>query len=129
MKIKSQSSIEFLILVGVIFFFFLGFLIAIQTSINDKVKEKNNLLLKNTAYKIQDEINFASESSDGYEREFKIPDKIGSKDYDIDIIANMVYLKTIDNKNSIALPIPVITGNIIKGDNLIKKINNTIYLN
>lgn len=126
---KSQSSIEFIILVGFVLLFFIIFFLVIQINIGDKIKERKNLAVKEIAFAIQDEINLASKSTDGYQRRFKIANKIGEEDYYAKIIDGIIYVKTSDGKNAIALPVSNVTGDILKGDNLIRKENGGIYLN
>ena len=128
-KKKAQTAIEFVILVGFILFFFTAFFLAIQENMSDKINEKQNLMLKETALAIQDEINLALESSEGYYREFKIPDKIGNRDYEVSLVEDSVYLRTNDGKYAIALPIAKVTGEIVKGRNTIKKENGEIKIN
>lgn len=126
---KSQGALEFLGLTMALIFLFVLLFISVNENLGDKIEKKHNLEIQEIAYTIQDEINLASKSSDGYIREFKVPDKVDEKDYSADIIADMVYVKSSDNKNAIALPVPSISGNIVKGDNIIKKQNGVIYLN
>jgi len=78
---------------------------------------------------VQDEINLALKSSEGYNREFKIPEKIINQDYDINLTGGLVYIITEDEKSAIALSIANVSGQIKKGYNLIKKENGIIYLN
>ncbi len=130
MKIKkAQAAIEFIILVSVILFFFTIFFMLIQENMSDKIQERQNLELKEIGITFQNEINLASKAGDGYYREFKIPDKIGNKDYTISITENMVYLKTSDNKNAVAFPVLDINGQPLKGTNKIEKQQGEIYLN
>src|SRR3989344_2161499 len=95
-KKRAQTAIEFVILVGFILFFFTTFFLAVQGNMSDKIKQKQNLMLKETALAVQDEINLALDSSEGYYREFEVPEKIGNQDYDISLVDDMVYLKTKD---------------------------------
>lgn len=125
----AQSSIEFAVIVAFIMFFFTAFFMVINENIADKTKERQNLGIKQTALVIQDEINLASKSSEGYSREFKIPEKINDKEYEINITERMVYARTSDNKSAIALPVQNVTGDVLKGLNRIRKINGMIYLN
>ncbi|MFA5174471.1 MAG: hypothetical protein WC438_04795 [Candidatus Pacearchaeota archaeon] len=126
---KAQSSIEFMILVGVVIFFLVVFLGAIQGSMSDKLKEKQSIMVQDLASSVQDEINLASKSSDGYYRNFNIPEKINGRDYSIEILEEMVYVKTNDNKNALALPLASVTGNVVKGENIITKQNGEVVLN
>jgi hypothetical protein len=130
MKYKnSQTSIEFVILVGFVLFFFTTFFITIHGNMSDKIKEQQTKLVINVASTVQDEINLAFESIDGYYREFAIPDYIASKSYDIDITEGVVYVRTTDNKHAVALPVQNITGQVQKGDNIIRKENGIVKLN
>lgn len=126
---KSQTSIEFIILLGFAFFFFIVFFAVIQGNMSDKVRENQNQAMKEAALSVRDEINLAHESSNGYQREFQVPQDLAGKDYNINITENMVYLRTLDGKNSIALPVAQLIGNVQKSSNIIRKQNNTIYLN
>lgn len=126
---KSQTSIEFMILLAFVLFFFVLFFLAIQEINADKIKERKNLRIKEIALSVQDEINLALETSDGYYREFEIPEKIEEQEYDINIVEDMVYIKTQDAKYAIALPVAEVAGQIVKGQNYIRKENGIVYLN
>lgn len=125
---KSQTAIEFVILIGFLLFFFTVFFLTIRENMSEKIKERQNLLVRDIAIIVQDEINLALEASDGYYREFKIPQNINGKDYDIDIVESMVYVN-LQDKHAISLPVANVTGNIAKGSNIIKKENGEIKLN
>jgi len=80
-KIKlSQSAIEFLILTGFLLFSFTIFFGVIQGNMSDKLKERQDLAVKSVAITVQDEINLASQSMDGYYRQFKIPEEINGRE-------------------------------------------------
>lgn len=69
------------------------------------------------------------ESTEGYSRQFKIPKRAGSLDYEITIDTGIIYIKTTNDKHALAIPVPEIIGNINKTENKIEKINGNIYLN
>ena len=129
MEKEAQSAIEFVILIGFILLFFTMFFLAIQENMSDKIREKQNLALKEVVLTVQDEINLAFKSSDGYSRKFKLPEKIGNQDYDINIIEGMVYVRTKNEKYAMALPIVTVEGEINKGSNDILKEKGMVYLN
>jgi hypothetical protein len=126
---KSQSAIEFLGLTMAIIFLFTLLFVSINENMGDKISEKNNEGLKEIAYIIQDEINLAQKSTDGYNRVFRVPLDINGQDYSVDIAGEMIIAKTSDNRHAISLPVPIISGNIIKGNNYIKKEYGNITLN
>lgn len=126
---KSQTPTEFVILLGFVLLFFIVFFVIIQGNISDKIKEKQALAVKEIALTAQNEINLALEVSDGYYREFKLPENANGQDYNITIIENIIYIKTSDNKHAMILPVINVTGNITKGMNTIKKENGEVKLN
>jgi len=126
---KSQSAIEFMILIGFVFFAFVSIFVAIQVSTADKIKEGQDLRIKEIVIDVQDEINLAFQASNGYYREFKIPENINGREYEINIIEDLVYLRTDDGKSAIALAVQNVTGDVIKGENNIKKEDGIVKLN
>ncbi|MFH0711690.1 MAG: hypothetical protein V1889_01335 [archaeon] len=126
---KAQAAVELIIIMGFLIFFFIIFTGIIQSQIQEKSKEKKTIIIKDIVKTVQEEIDLATESTDGYKREFKIPDKIINDDYDISIFEGIVYAKTTDQKHAIAVNIKNITGNISKGTNTITKQNGIVYLN
>ncbi len=126
---RSQTAIEFVILVGFVLFFFAAFSLVIQGNMSDKLREKKTLAIKEIALTVQDEINLASESIDGYSRSFKLPENLNGQEYSININEGMVYIITTDKKYAMALPVANVTGNVNKGLNTIKKDNGKVMLN
>ena len=126
---RAQAAIEFLIVLGAVLFFMSIFILAIQKNHQDKIYLQQNIQVKEIALTVQNEINLALESSEGYSRQFNIPEKAGSLDYDIIIDSGIVHIKTTNNKHALTLPIAEVTGNINKTQNKIEKINGIILLN
>ncbi|MDP2925048.1 MAG: hypothetical protein Q8N99_01620 [Nanoarchaeota archaeon] len=126
---RSQSSIEFIILIGFVMFGFLLFFLFINEMGGLKNKEHRNLELKNLAMSIKDEISLASKSSDGYFRQFYIPNNLQGKEISVNITGEMVYINTIDQKEGIAYPVQAVNGQPILGNNTIRKQGGEIYLN
>ena len=126
---EAQSAIEFMILVGVVLFAFSLFFLTINENISDKIGARKNLNIKIIAITIQDEINLAHQSSEGYQREFKIPVDLRGEGYEVNLLDGTVYVKTLDNKYSVAFPIANVSGDVILGTNIIKKENGVIKLN
>src|SRR3989344_3747452 len=100
---RSQTAIEFLILIALILFFFTTFFLAIGENISDKSRENINKIINEVAITVQDEISLATESGDGYSRNFRILFDINGLDYDISITDGYVYIKTDNTKDAIAL--------------------------
>lgn len=124
---RGQSAIEFVIIFGFVLFSFVVFFAIIQNNQAEKNKEKERIIVQNVALDVQDEINLAAESSDGYSREFKTPLNILGKDYEINITDNFIQVKM--GVHVITYKVFQVTGLIQKGPNIIKKENGTVYLN
>jgi len=141
---KSQTAIEFVIMISLLIFFFAVMVMIINYNLSDKYREKEEVVVKDIAYSIQDEINMASKATDGYCRPFKLPAKVLGKDYEVNIDSgdpSLVEVKT--SRVSIVLPLPpkinVVNNGEDKatirkqgetpGENIIEKKNGEVYLN
>lgn len=125
----SQSSIEFIILVAFLLFAFVVFFLIIQENMSDKIRERVNIQIKEISLSVKDEIDFAFSSSEGYRREFKIPENLNGQNYNIQIVEGFVAIDTLNGKYALALPVQNVTGQINRGDNVIKKENGVVLLN
>jgi len=126
---KGQTAIEFLVLMGFLLFFFAGFFLIIQGNLGEKIQENQNLLVQDVAAAIQTEINLAWQSSEGYLRVFKISEKIGNLDYEASITEGDVYVRTTNGKYATAVSVPPVVGDLVKGENTIRKQGGLVYLN
>src|SRR3989344_4067374 len=125
---KAQSAIELVILVSVMLFLFASMLAVFQQDLQKKAEEKRSLEIQGLALQIQSEISIAATASNGFQRTFNIPQTIINEDYNISIVANSIYLETEDKKHAISLEIQNVTGEITKGDNIIRKTAGIVYL-
>ena len=91
---KAQAGVEFIMVASALFFFMSLFFLAVQENLGEETKERENLLLREIALIVQDEINLALESGDGYERNFEIPRKVRTLDYEINVSEGVVYIRT-----------------------------------
>lgn len=124
---KAQSIVEFIVMFGALLFFFVIFMGVIQLNISDQNKEKREAILQTIAIGVRDEISLAAKSSDGYLREFFVPENILGASYEINITENIVVAKT--ERHNVYYDVFNVTGQVQKGQNTIKKENATIYLN
>ncbi len=125
--IRAQIAIEFILLVSVTFIMLLIFLKAVGDQADELNEKKEFIIVKDLAYKIQYEINMATQVKSGYNRTFFIPEKLDNKDYTITPTENKI---TISLKNSeFTITIPEINGSIKNGSNTITNIGGVIYLN
>ena len=128
--VRAQSAVEFVILVGFLAFFFLIFLLVIQSSTADERWENRNALTQELALEIQQEIGLAAGSSSGYVRQFNLPVKISGLTYTAEIVENtIVYVHTDNGEHALSLPVSYVNGNLVIGVNTIKNIDGVVYLN
>jgi len=125
--IKAQIAMEFILLVSVAFMILIIFLTSVRNQAIDLNERKDFVLVKDLAYKVQYEINIATQVKSGYNRTFFIPEKLDNKEYTIKIEKNELTIKL--EKLEFVLDIPEINGNINKGDNTIKNLGGVVYLN
>jgi len=129
MKKLSQSSMEFLILIG---FAFLAVILIVALSANEVKKfrdQKEFFLIKDLALKLQKEVSIAASVEDGYVRSFTLPEKLENiVDYFIIIKNNPLTINS--SKTVFSAAIPNTAGkNFTKGINTVEKINGQIYVN
>lgn len=128
-NLKGQSAIEFVILIMAVLFLFVGLLYFIYGKIADSKAEAVTVAVNEIALTIQDEINLAHGSADGYSRQFFLPSNLNGFDYTAQILDGSVFVRTDNGKNAVALPVLNVTGDILIGNNLIYKLQGIVYLN
>ena len=126
---KAQSSIEFVIIIGVLLFFFSSFTIFINQSLADKAREQRTNTLNELALNVQEEIALAREASDGYYRVFVLPDNVVNVPYNVTLGDSYVYFYTLDFDLTISIPVSNVTGYLKIGSNTLEKIDGLVYLN
>ncbi len=126
---KAQSAIEFIIIIGVMMTIFLIFTFIFQSNLTEKTKAQRGLMVQDIASNVQDEIELAYASTDGYFRQFEIQEKIINIDYTIQLVDEVVYIYTADNQHALALPVKNVTGQVQKGQNTITKQEGIVCVN
>jgi hypothetical protein len=129
MEENGQSAIEFIILVGAALFFLAAFLLVVQLQLSDRSKAQKDVVLNEIAFQVQDELVLASEASDGYSRTFVLSETIIGLQYDIDIDGSVVYVRTQNGAHALTLPVVNVTGNVLKGVNLVRNVGGEVFLN
>ena len=125
---KSQVSVEFLILVSVLILISVvltSVLVPLKiASTSEKLDEEANQLCKSIAFEIDTAFNLGS----GYERSFFLPEKIIGRDYEVAVQNHSIWI-TIDNKAwSCNIIVEKIHGNVKPGWNKINNTNGALYV-
>ena len=126
---KSQTAIEFFVLVGLVGLTIVVFMLASLGQIKEFQDKKEYALLKDLALKLQTEVVLAATSEDGYQRQFTIPDQLGETiNYTITIKNNETLIVHSD-KSLYVVSIPRVLGNMTKNTNTITKTGGVVNLN
>jgi hypothetical protein len=129
-SLRAQSTIEFIILVGVMLMFFLGILYVFYGTLAEKTGSQRQKAVEDIAESVQKELQLALTASEGYQRTFSLPPNAYGQNYTASIVGNnSVYVSLDNGKYSLLLPTPSVQGNLNKTINLVRKENGTIYLN
>jgi hypothetical protein len=124
---KGQGAIEFIAIMGAVLFFFIIFFVVVSGNLEKKNLEKERIIAQSVALDLQTEIELATKSSEGYYREFSLPLNILGKDYDINISGSRVYVSV--GSYGISYKVLEVNGSVVKGQNVIRKQNRSVFLN
>ena len=105
-KKKSQVATEFMIVFGAALFFFTVLFVTIQYKNEDKINQRIDLAVKGIALNIQNEFQLAAESSEGYSRDFKIPNRADILKYKATVTDGLITVVTNEGNHAASLPIP-----------------------
>jgi len=78
---------------------------------------------------VKEEVDFATESSEGYARNFSLPQTIYGENYIVNVNESVVSVKTSDGDHQISFALSNVSGVIMKGQNSIAKKNGEVILN
>jgi amino acid permease len=125
---NSQAAIEFIILISFMLFVILSFFSITSSKVLEARDEGNKNIAKTIAEYAYIEIQTAKSVSDGYIRNFTMPDAVNGRNYSVGIIDNReIVINYMDYEYVKFLP-SNITGNISKGQNIITKANGIIKI-
>ncbi len=125
---KAQATIELLIY----FVAALGLMVAITSVIivntNSRTTQIEQEGLRSVVDTLFDEVLLATQVSEGYARNFTLPEKISGKEYTVSIINESVIIASTSRFESSKIIFQT-EGQPLKGTNTIRKTNGTITLN
>ena len=118
---------EFLMLVGAATVMVFAFSFVFFEMYSDNLARKEEILLRDYGYSLQNEFIVASESRDGYVRTFEVPERLEGFYYNISITNSVLRLQ--GSKNGFSFLLPSMKGNIVKGSNILTISNTTLCSN
>ncbi len=125
--LRAQVAMEFIVLIGICLMMLIIFVSSTSDHTEKLNRQRDYIIIKDVAYKIQNEIILASQVKEGYNRTFYLPYEFDGKEYEIATYENQ--FTVIMNEMEFSLRIPKINGTIKKGNNTITNKGGIINLN
>lgn len=129
MRLKSQSSMEFIVLATFMLLVIVGFFGVTSSRVLEAREDVNRRIAEDIADFAYREIEIAASVNNGYKKSFSMPQNVNGVNYSIRIADNIeLTVHYLDYEHVRFLPSNV-TGNITKGANTISRNNGVIYIN
>src|SRR4030042_6076078 len=84
-KTRAQSSVEFVLIIGIMFLIFLGMFMVIESRMAGAYKDRLYNIMTEVGRLITTEIRMAHASPGTYAREFTLPYNVGGYNYTINL--------------------------------------------
>lgn len=120
-------ALEFVLLFSLSVFIMIVLLVSFYELNKFKAEEKIDEKMQDFAYSVQSEIIIASEMNDGYVRRFFLPSKVENTDYNISVSGTNLILSYEGIDRYIKIPYTI--GVLNKEQNVLYKMNETVYIN
>ena len=126
---KGQGSFEFIMILAILAVVATGTMGVVQSKVSSVIKDRQDILLESTGNIVSGEILLAEEANGDYYRKFMLPYSLEGKNYTIGIPGPAdIVLRDGDSAAVIFLNLNV-TGSLQKGENVIRKVGDKIFLN
>ena len=117
---SGQAAVEFMIIFSAIIAILLAVLWASQSTIFSISEESRNAALEEALSSVKNALDRAYLAGDGYEENITLPYRIAGYDYEINISGNFLYANFSGTLKGKILLAENISGNLKKGENMIK---------
>ena len=131
---RSQSSVEFLVLAGFMFMFFIGLAAVIGGKMIEYQAARSQKQVQDIMDVVKSEIQLAGTSLDGYERTFPLPLTINGREYEMGLYVdpsgdNFFVVIFEGNRYETSFAGTIMQGtSVYKGNNFITKYNGEIFI-
>ena len=125
---KSQSAIEFVILVAFMLIVAVTFFAFTTNKISKSSNDANKQLAEDIADIPLKEVMFAKTVSDGYSRVFTMPSTINNKPFQIAIVDNREIVVNFSGVEAVKFLPDNVSGNLSYGNHLLTKKNGIIVI-
>lgn len=124
---QAQVAFEFVILVAILFTALIVFTSFVRDNFSDVQSDTDYFKLKDVALSVKAEISLAVALEDGYQRTFFIPLTIDGLEYNIS--RDNGFLLFASDGAEYTVSVPSYTGNLQKGNNVIRKVDGVVEVN
>jgi len=128
LKKKSQSSIEFTLIVGVMIFVLIGMFSVIQGRSASIMRTRQNQMMEEIGNILRIEVRLAEDANGYYSREFILPSVVNNYNYSISLNLPAEFSIKLEGSEYVVFLNSNVTGSICKGKNLIKSENGNISI-
>jgi hypothetical protein len=125
---RGQSSVEFVAIVGVMFFVLMGTLLVIQDKMADAQRSRIYEASNSLGNLISSEVRLAESVKGDYSREFFIPFEIAGYNYSISLPASTEIVISMENIDYVVFLDRNVSGTIGKGRNVVTKDDDNITI-
>ena len=125
---RAQVAVEFTVFMGLAILMLVGFASLIAERAISAAKDQDIERLRTVVQAVKSEILLASAVSDGYRRQFTLPDRLeGVKNYTI-TVQNRTIIGRFDD-TEVSVRAVTTEGDVVKGTNTIRKAGGVVCLN
>ena len=125
--IKAQVAFEFVILVAVLFTALIIFTVFVRDNFSEVQSDTDYFKLKDVALSVKAELNLAVALEDGYQRSFFVPLTLDGLEYNISRENGFLTFSSAETEYTVSLP--PFSGDVTKGNNVIRKFDGQIEVN
>jgi len=129
---KAQSSLEFMVMVGIFMVVFLVFFAAFGDRFLDFQRQRDAEVAEDILFMVESEILITAGAHDGYSRGFQLPPKIAGHGYNITYNNSEVYIDYFDQEYVRSITVNMSSASILLGPgntNYICKFGSVVFLN
>lgn len=123
----AQVAFEFVVLVAIVFGALIVFTSFVRDNFTEVQSDTDYFRLKDVALSVKAEISLAVALEDGYQRAFSIPLTIDGLEYNISRENGFLMFSSSNSEYTVS--VPAYTGDVQKGNNVIRKVDGKIEVN
>lgn len=123
----AQVAFEFVVLVAIVFTALIVFTAFVRDNFSDVQSDTDYFKLKDVALSVKAEISLSVALEDGYQRAFFIPMTIDGLEYNISREDGLLMFASEGAEYTVS--VPAYTGDVQKGNNIIRKVDGVIEVN